>query len=76
METRAAIAKKIRELCYERGYTINKLCERSHMPQSTLKSILSGSSKNPGIITLKKLCDALDVSLGEFFSEPEFDERK
>ncbi|MDO5459334.1 MAG: helix-turn-helix domain-containing protein [Eubacteriales bacterium] len=43
------------------------------VPQATIKSILNGESKNPGAVTIKKLCDGLDITLGEFFSTPEFD---
>ena len=28
---------------------------------------------NPGVVTIKKLCDGLEITLGEFFSTPEFD---
>ncbi|MBR6742638.1 MAG: helix-turn-helix transcriptional regulator, partial [Clostridia bacterium] len=40
---------------------------------STVYSILNEKSQNPGAITLKKLCDGLEITLGEFFSTPEFD---
>ena len=39
---------------------------------STVKSILYGNSKNPGVVTIKQLCDGLDVSLAEFFAGEEF----
>ena len=45
----------------------------SAVPQATIKSILNGESKNPGTVTIKKLCDGLEITLGEFFSTPEFD---
>ena len=38
-----------------------------------IKSILNGESQNPGTVTIKKLCDGLEITLGEFFSTPEFD---
>ena len=43
------------------------------VPQATVKSILNGESRNPGVVTLKKLCDGFGITLGEFFSTPEFD---
>lgn len=73
MSTREAVAKRIRQLCKERGITPNKLSTISAVPQATLKSILGGESLNPGVVTLKKLCDGLEITLGEFFSTPEFD---
>lgn len=73
MDTREAIAKRIKDLCSERGITPNKLSTISAVPQATIKSILNGESKNPGTVTIKKLCDGLEITLGEFFGTPEFD---
>ena len=73
MDTRTAIANRIRALCEERGITPNKLSTISAVPQATIKSILNGESKNPGAVTLKKLCDGLEITLGAFFSTPEFE---
>ena len=74
MDTRVAVANRIKHLCAERKITANKLSTISAVPQATIKSILNGESKNPGIVTIKKLCDGLEITLGEFFSTPEFDE--
>lgn len=74
MNTREAIASRILQLCKERGITPNGLSYISAVPQSTIKSILNGESKNPGTVTIKKLCDGLEITLGEFFSTPEFDQ--
>jgi transcriptional regulator with XRE-family HTH domain len=74
MGTRLAIANRIRALCQERGITPNRLSTVSAVPQATIKSILNGESKNPGTVTIKKLCDGFEITLGEFFSTPEFDD--
>ena len=62
------------QLCRERGLTPNGISNIAAVPQSTIKSILNGESSNPGIVTIKKLCDGFEITLGEFFSTPEFDE--
>lgn len=64
--------ERIRQLCKERDITPNALSYLSGIPQSTLKSILNGESKNPGLVTVKKICDGLDVTLIEFFDTEEF----
>ena len=74
MNTREAIANRIRQLCKERGITPNVLSNLAAVPQATVKSILNGESQNPGTVTIKKLCDRLEITLGEFFSTPEFNE--
>lgn len=74
MDTREAIAMRIRELCRARNITPTRLSSISAVPQATIKSILNGESKNPGTVTIKKLCDGLEITLGEFFNTPTFDE--
>ena len=73
MNTREAIAIRIMELCNERDITPNGLSNISAVPQSTIKSILNGESSNPGAVTIKKLCDGFEITLGIFFSTPIFD---
>ena len=73
MNTQEAVANRIRQLCKERGLTPNGISTLSAVPQATVKSILNGESKNPGIVTIKKLCDGFEITLSEFFSTAEFD---
>ena len=73
MNTREAIAERIRQLCREQGVTPNGISNIAGVPQATVKSILNGESKNPGTVTIKKLCDGFGITLDQFFSTPEFD---
>lgn len=66
------VVKRIYELCDLRGITPNALSYLAGVSQSTIKSILNGESKNPGIVTLKKLCDGLEISIVDFFNTPDF----
>ena len=66
--------KRIYELCRERKITPNALSYLCGIPQATLKSILNGESKNPGIVTLKKICEGLDITVMDFFDTPEYKE--
>ena len=68
-----ATVKRLLELCSERNITINKISNISGITQSTVSDIVNGTTTNTGIVTIKKLCDGLDVTLGEFFSTPAFD---
>lgn len=67
MKTSQAVRQRIRDLIKENNLTINGLAYSSGMPPTTLKNILSGISKNPGIVTIKIICDGLGISLIEFF---------
>lgn len=72
MDTYTAVKNRLLKLCEEKNMTINKLATESAVPPSTVKNILYGKSKNPGIVTLKMLCDGLGVSLTELFDTDEF----
>ena len=73
MTTTEAIRNRILQLCEERNISINRLANISALPPSSVKNILYGKSQNPKILTIKMLCDGLDIALGEFFSTKEFD---
>ena len=72
MDTRTAIIHRLNNLCGQKGWSIHKLATVSGVSPSTVKSILYGNSKNPGVVTIKQLCDGLDISLTEFFAGEEF----
>ena len=74
MNTYRAVKNRLLYLCGERKMTIHKLAVESGVAPSTIKSILYGKSVNPGIVTLKKLCDGLNISLADFFATKEFSE--
>ena len=75
MDTYTKVKARLLELCDEKGITINKLAALSGVQPSTLKNILYGKSKNPGVVTLGKLCDGLGISLTEFFNSEEFSKK-
>ena len=73
MDTITDVRNRILQLCGERNMTINRLDTVSALPPSSIKNILYGKSRNPKLITIKMMCDGLGITLGEFFSTPEFD---
>lgn len=72
METYKTVKDRLLSLCYEHRMSIHKLAIESGVSPSTIKSILYGKSQNPGIVTLKMLCDGFGISLIEFFNTDEF----
>ncbi len=74
MDTYTAVKNRILSLCQEKNIAINKLATESGVSPSTLKNILYGKSKNPGVVTIKMLCDGLEISITEFFDTNEFRE--
>lgn len=67
-----ATAKRILDLCKEREITINRLSIMSGVTQSTVNDIINGETRNPGISTIKKLCDGMEISIQEFFDSELF----
>ena len=73
MNTKEAVARRIIELCLLRNIAINELANISGVSPSTVYSILNEKSQNPGVVSIKKLCDGLDISLREFFDSEIFE---
>lgn len=72
MNISEAIANRIVELCRERQITVNKLSTISGVTQSTVNDIVNHRSKNIGIVTIKKLCDGLSITITDFFDSDVF----
>ena len=67
MTTKQAVAQRIIDLCNERDIAINALANMSGISPSTVYSMLNEKSQNPGVVSIKKICDGLEISLREFF---------
>ncbi len=76
MKTKEAVAQRIIELCGERNIAINALANISGVSPSTLYSMLNQKSQNPGVVSIKKICDGLEITVREFFDSPLFDDRE
>lgn len=74
MNITQAVKKRFEELCFEKDINYCRLASLSGVPYTTVKSIFYGQSNNPGISTIKKLCDGLDISVTDFFNTEYFKE--
>ena len=72
MDTYTAVKARILALCEEKDFSIHKLAMESGVAPSTIKNILYGKSQNPGVVTIKMLCDGFGISLTEFFQTEVF----
>ncbi len=72
MKVTQAVKRRLEELCYQRDINFCRLATLSGVPYTTVKSIFYDQSKNPGIATIKKLCDGLEITLADFFDTDEF----
>lgn len=74
MDAKEAISCRILELCEMKDWNINKLANSSGITSSTIYSIINFQSKNPGIISIQKICDGFSISLRDFFDSELFDQ--
>ena len=74
MDTYTATKNRILHLLGEMKMSIHKLAMDSGVAPSSVKNILYGKSLNPGIVTIKMLCDGFGISIVDFFDTPEFRE--
>ncbi len=74
MNAKEAVAKRIIELCDEQDIAINSLANISGVSPSTIYSMLNEKSQNPGVVSIKKLCDGLNITLRQFFDSDIFDD--
>lgn len=73
MNVKDAVANRFINLCNERNIRINELATLSGVTPSTAYSMMDKRRRDISIVTIKKFCDGLEITLGEFFSTLEFD---
>ncbi len=73
MSVKDVVVDRFETLCRERNIKINELANMSGVTPSTAYSMMDVRRRDCSITTIKKFCDGLEITLGEFFSTPEFD---
>ena len=73
MSVKDAVANRFAAICKQRKIKTNELANMSGITPSTVYSMLDPTRRDVSIITIKKLCDGLDISLKDFFDSEEFE---
>ena len=73
MNVKQATVFRFQEIMRARNIRPNELANISGVTPSTVYSMLDEKRKELSINTIKKLCDGLEITLGEFFSAEVFD---
>ena len=73
MNAKDAVGLRILELCCERDLAVNGLANLAGIAPSTVYSMLNSKSQNPGVVSIQKICDGLDISVRAFFDSPLFE---
>ncbi len=74
MRMKEAIVKRFQQLCQDRAMTYNELATSSGITPSTVYSMMLPSRQDISVLTVKKLCDGLDISIPDFFNDPIFED--
>lgn len=74
MNVKDAVVLRLQEICAENNITYNDLANRSGITPSTIYSMMDQSRRDISIITIKKICDGLEITLSDFFDSKIFDE--
>ena len=74
MTVKDAVVKRFSEICVARHIKTNELANISGVTPSTVYSMMDPKRREVSIVVIKKLCDGLEITLGEFFGSPIFDE--
>lgn len=73
MQIKEAVVSRFQDLCRERGLKYNELATLSGVTPSTVYSMMDPRRKDVSVVTIKKLCDGLNISIPEFFGSPGFE---
>lgn len=67
MQIKDAVVLRLDEICQERRIKYNELATLSGVTPSTVYSLMDKRRRDLSVVTLKKLCDGLEISFVEFF---------
>lgn len=72
MNTKDAVVKRFQSICSDRNIKLNELANLSGVTPSTVYSMADEKRRDISIITIKKLCDGLEITLTDFFNDDIF----
>lgn len=73
MMVKDAVAERFLNICHDRNIKLNELANLSGVTPSSVYSLMDPKRRNVSIVLIKKLCDGLDISIKDFFSDDDFD---
>lgn len=68
MKMKEAVVLRFQNLCKAKNIHLNELATLSGVTPSTVYSMMSVERKDVSVITVKKLCDGLEISVADFFN--------
>lgn len=72
MKEQKILSKRIDDLCKQKGISYYSLSYKAAVPITTLMHIIDCSTKNPGVFTIMKICNGLNITVKDFFDTIDF----
>ena len=72
MNAKDAVVKRFWELCEKDNIKKNELARRAGISPSSVYSLFNDKRRDVSILTIKKLCDGLGISIKKFFDSAIF----
>jgi len=69
-----AIRKRIKHYQKQKNMNVWTLCKMSGIPCSTISTFMSKKTELIKLDTLLHICEGFNITLGEFFNDPMFDD--
>lgn len=74
MQLNKAVSLRLTELLEDRQMTQYQLFSKSGVPKSTIHNLMQCSYDSVKLRILHEICQGLEISIGQFFDSPLFDE--
>ena len=74
MNVKEAVVARFQEIMKEKNIKTNELANRAGVTPSSVYSMLDSRRKEVSVNLVKKLCDGLEMTMGQFFSAKVFDD--
>ena len=74
MERSELLSNRLKELCKEKNLTYQRLSELTCIPVNRVYRLYNGLISNPSVFLMLDICEALGVTLDEFFDTEDFKE--
>lgn len=74
MNVKDEVVNRFKQICNKRNIKANELATIAGVTPSTVYSMYDKTRRDVSVVTIKKLCDGLEITLSDFFDTKEFRE--
>lgn len=64
------VIERVQKLREKKGYSVYRLAKQANLPYTSVTNMVKKGTV-PSVYTLEKICNGLDITMAQFFSEDE-----